>query len=61
MTMTEVVAVGSPKERAVKVLNLATGTVYFTFGDTAVPTRGNGMATLGGAGAAEVNAACASV
>ncbi len=50
-----VVAVGCPKERAVKVLDLATGTVYFTFTDTAMPTRGGSLATLGGAGAAEVS------
>lgn len=49
-------AVASPKECAVKVLDLATGTVYFTFRDTAPPTRGHGIATLGGAGAAEVRA-----
>jgi hypothetical protein len=49
-----VLAVGCPKERAIKVLDLATGTVYFSFSDTAMPTRGNSLAVLGGPGAAEV-------
>ena len=53
-----VLAVGCPKERAVKVLDLATGTVYFSFSDTAMPPRGNALATLGGPGAAEVRAWC---
>ena len=49
-----VLAAACPKERSVKVLDLATGTVYFTFADTAVPLAGNGMATIAGAGSAEV-------
>ncbi len=48
-TAATILLAACPKERSLRVLDLATGTTYFTFGDTAAAT----VACIGGAGAAE--------
>lgn len=48
-TVATILLAAFPKERSLRVLDLATGTTYFTFGDTAAAT----VACVGGAGAAE--------
>lgn len=50
--LSQCIIASCPKERSIKVLDLHTQTVYASFADSSTPSRG--LASIGGAGSAEV-------